>query len=82
MDEVPATAEGTVSPKVTPTISPADDDDTNQSTVEEEMPSPETESTDARPWKIVTATVLGIICVAAAVVVLVLRKRKTTETDS
>ncbi len=82
VDEVPATAEDTVSPKVTPTISPADDDDTNQSTVEEEMPSPETESTDARPWKIVAATVLGIICVAAAVVVLVLRKRKTTETDS
>ena len=45
------------------------------------MPSPETESTDARPWKIVAAAVLGIICVAAAVVVLVLRKRKTTETD-
>lgn len=81
VDEVPATAEDTVSPKVTPTISPAGGDDTNQSTVEEEMPSPETESTDARPWKIVAAAVLGIICVAAAVVVLVLRKRKTTETD-
>lgn len=70
VDEVPATAEDTVSPKVTPTISPAGGDDTNQSTVEEEMPSPETESTDARPWKIVAAAVLGIICVAAAVVVL------------
>ena len=81
VDEVPATAEDTVSPKVTPTISPAGGDDTNQSTVEEEMPSLETESTDARPWKIVAAAVLGIICVAAAVVVLVLRKRKTTETD-